>query len=100
MNTIKYDFTAKQAVDSIRNAQPLAIMPADLAQKLLRVYANSLRVSNHESIIEKHIADLNKTKNMDEAIEVSLNFVEERVLIQNVSNEVWDAYEVKEDKIG
>jgi hypothetical protein len=97
MNNIVFDFTqASQAKVLLKN-QPTALMPAVLAQKLLRMYAKELTKAKVEDIIEEHIHHLMIAKDngdLKRAIEASLTFVAERELIKNIADEQWDAYAV------
>lgn len=92
---IVLDFTVNKAIESLTAGQPLAVMPAELAKRLLRSYANTLQSRSVNSIIHDHINDLSNCENMSQAVEVSLEFIQERELIQNVQYGNWDAYEVK-----
>lgn len=86
------DFTtAQQPV----NNQDLAIMPADLAKRLLRLMAKHLNTTAISFIVEEHVDVLRACSTMEEVLTVSGNFIQERVLIENVISENWDAYEVK-----
>ena len=85
---VTFDFSA--AV----NNQELAVMPANLAQKLLKEWADRLSSSTHEEILNEHIGDLQKTHSMAKVIELSRDFANERELIMNISQRNWDAYAV------
>lgn len=93
---ITLDFTSEKALNGLTAGEPLALMPASLAKKLLTNYANSLRSSTAEEIINKHIHELQRAADMDDAIQMSLDFVTERDLIKNVCNGNWYAYNVTE----
>jgi hypothetical protein len=94
---ILFDFTQQSQVNATLENQPVAVMPVELAQKLLRMYATKLSSSNNGDIIDKHIAtliDLRNNRDLDGAIKASLLWIAERELIQNVQHENWDAYAV------
>lgn len=92
-NNLKFDFTT--SINGVVNNQPIAILPAELAQRVLKVYAESLMTTLSRSIIDKHISNLKEADNVTEALEISLEFIQERELVQNVLQAKWDAYEVK-----
>lgn len=97
---IVLDFSTSKSVGNVIAHEPLAIMPSELARKLLRIYAESLGETSAYKIIERHIEKLEECKhgagNITKALEVSLNWVRERELIQNIQNENWDAYSTVE----
>lgn len=78
--------------------QDVAIMPASLAKKLLRVHADILsRTSAHE-IVNLLIESLKPCKNqgdLNNAVQVCQDFVNERLLIDNILKENWDAYKTE-----
>ena len=87
------DFTTNEAVEN----QEIAIMPAGIAKLALEALAQNLKVSSPEMIIDNHISLLNSIKNghrdrVEEAIKASLDFVNLRSLIKNVSKGNWDVY--------
>lgn len=89
---IVLDFTtAQQPV----NNQDLAIMPASLAKRLLRLMAIHLSTATLSSTVEEHVDVLRVCSTMEEVLTVSGNFIQERVLIENVKTENWDAYTVQ-----
>jgi hypothetical protein len=96
MNNIVLDFSANQQFNNLLANQPLAVMPADLAKRLLTNYANRLHTAKFATIMNDHIQVLSNVENMTEAINASLSFVQERELIQNCVNQNWDAYAVPE----
>lgn len=92
-NKITLDFT--QATSQ----QEVAVMPAKLAQKLLKDYAKNLSYATARDIIQLHMKDLEHCKNMNDlksAVEISANFVQERQLITNISEGNWDVYKVEQ----
>jgi hypothetical protein len=95
---ITLDFTANNSVKNLTENQPLAVMPAGLAKKLLEMYAENLARSSNQDIITRHIKNLSKiseTGDLQAAMEASLEWIAERELIQNIQHDYWDAYEVK-----
>lgn len=82
--------------------QPLAIMPAALATKLLLSYINGLTKSNSWKIITAHIRKLEETRDNKDGADLaaarrlSLGWLQERELIDNIIAGNWDKYEVKE----
>ena len=97
---ITLDFTAGKSLNNIATEQPLAIMPAVLAQKLLSMYAEKMYYSSADAIISRHADDLKQYANandLDGAIQASLSWVMERELIANIQSGNWDAYAVAED---
>lgn len=95
---IKFNFATQNVVNQVVENQELAVMPAALAQKLLRIYANNLSTDTSDSIIQDHINTLRncqRERDLDGAIKASLAWVAERDLIQNIVHENWDAYKVE-----
>lgn len=95
---ITHNYSTQQAINNVTANQAMAVMPADLAQTLLRIFAEKVRYASSAAIIEDLITKLGKCADQGDigsAIEVSLNWVAERELIQNIINEKWDAYEIK-----
>lgn len=94
---ITLDFTQKAQIEAVKDNQPLAVMPAVLAQKLLRMYATKLSRSSNTAIIDEHINMLKQYTelgDLDGAILASMSWLAERELIQNITHENWDAYTV------
>lgn len=92
---IKFNFATQNAVNQVIENQELAVMPAALAQKLLRMYAKELTSSTNRVIINDHIEVLRGCANendLDAAISASLVWAAERDLIQNIMHENWEAY--------
>ena len=92
MNTpnVVLDFTRN-------NSQPLAIMSAPLAKKLLQIMADRLQGARAEDIIADFISNLQHggDANLEHVVNTAATFVEERTLIDNVVAENWDAYKVE-----
>lgn len=95
-NNIVLDFTQNKSMESLLAGQPVAIMPAELAKKLLRMYAEKLQRVKFEGLKLEHCEDLSRSLNMDELIAKQVSFVVEQELIQNITHEQWDAYAVPE----
>ena len=92
---IVLDFTAEKAVDGVLAGQPLAIMPASLAKKLLKDYANKLVKSTSYDIIRSFKDSIHSEK---DSIEIVMgkcaDFIQERSLIENCSKENWEVFSV------
>ncbi len=90
-HNIVLDFTS---VDT--TGEEVALMPAWLAKSLLENLA--LQASSSRAIIGSHIDDLREVMSaedaMQQAIELSLRFVQSRQLIANIKAENWTAYTV------
>lgn len=95
MSNIVLDFTKNQAIESLVVNQPVAVLPAELAKKLLKDYARRLTRVRLDEIKEELIASINAGENMDNLMQTSIQFVQEHELIQNVVAENWDAYSVE-----
>ena len=101
---ITLDFTAEKAVNGAVAGQPLAIMPALLAKKLLKDYAKKLQHGTAEDILRPLInsmEDLLMGKGTDSnsesvylATQLCAEFIQERTLIDNCAQENWDAFTV------
>jgi len=83
-----YDFSV------VNTKQDLAIMPVVLAKKLLQIYAKKLKNATAEYIIKEHVYALNACTSLDEAVDASLCFVQERELIDNITENNWNAYAI------
>ena len=92
---ITLDFTIKATVEGLTAGQPLAIMPADLAQRLLMSYASQLKYADITDIIGAYADDLKMSRTIGEAITKSLSFIQERQLIDNINAGNWDSYTVQ-----
>lgn len=91
---VQYDFSKV-----IEKDQSLAILPAKLAKQLLGLYASQLKASSIKYIKDQLKDSIDESSTIEEIIEVAQDFINERVLIDNIFNEKWDAYEVKEPLI-
>jgi hypothetical protein len=92
---ITLDFTANKAMESVTANQPLAIMPAELAKKLLKDYAKRLVNTSAEDIIDAFKADINPTlDSIPDVMNKAASFIQERMLIENCAQENWDAFAV------
>lgn len=86
-NNITLDFTVSQTINSLTKDQALALMPANLAKRALKALAHQMQRSSLDEIIDDYTRDLKNTNSLDKAITVSISFVEERSLIQNITHE-------------
>jgi len=86
------------------STQPLAIMPARLAVKLLKDYADSLVHSNVHDITKRHTDHLlhlaGSGSPLREIVDASLEFVNERTLINNVKEGNWEVYNITDTNLG
>lgn len=78
--------------------QPVAVMPAELAKKLLKMYAKGLYKAAPRDIILPIIDELQGIINdkeghsVERAVQACMQFVAERQLIDDCSKENWNAY--------
>lgn len=95
---IKFNFATQNVVNQVVDNQELAVMPAALAQKLLRIYAEGLVETSNRSIINQHrevLKGFAENNDLNGAILETLSWIAERDLIQNIMHENWDAYKVE-----
>lgn len=79
-------------------SKEVAVMPAELAKRLLIMLANNLSETSTSSIIDNLIDELRANrKDMSMAIKLATTFVQERELIANVLNGNWNAYSTVAD---
>jgi len=95
-NKVVLDFTQINSPE-----QDVAMMPANLAKKLLKDYAEKLTRASGRDILNHHMAELEGILHSDgdvlaKGIQCSIEFVQERQLINNIVAENWNAYEVVE----
>lgn len=98
---IVFDFTVNKTMENLIANQPVALMPAALAQKLLTTYAERLVKASPQDIIAEHIDSLlpvQKEGNLAVALDISLNWLQERDLIQNIAAKKFDLYTVKPEE--
>ena len=93
--TVVLDFTSNKSINGMLAGQPVAIMPAELAKKLLADYATKLSKTTLSSIIEEHVSELRESKNHQDMMVKSIEFIQERELIQNCATKNWEAYTVE-----
>lgn len=96
---ILFNFANGGSLDSLSTNQPMAVMSAELAKRLLKRYADSLVDATPEGIIRDHIDVLTSYANdndLNGAIGASLGWMKERDLIDNVSKGNWNVYAVPE----
>lgn len=89
------DFTSNKSINGMLTGQPVAIMPAELAKKLLADYAIKLNKTTLSSIIEEHVSKLRESKDHHDMMVKSIEFIQERELIQNCATKNWEAYTVE-----
>lgn len=95
---ITMNFTQNNSFTNLAANQPVAVMPTELAKKLLKLYANQLVNGSNKSIINTHIEELQAfahAHDLQGAMETSISWLTERELILNITNENWDAYKVE-----
>jgi len=93
MKNVTLDFTSSNRTEEI------AMMPANLAKKLLKDFAKRLKMASKEEIINEHCTELQKSKTVKEAVELSTDWANERYLIEEVSNENWNAFKVPDEQM-
>lgn len=101
-NNIVLDFSGNKSMDTMLAGQPLAIMPAELAKKLLKIYANTFIRADAADIINDHITDLHiaaAEKDLNTAMKISFEWLQERDLIKHILCDDWDAYKVDREDI-
>lgn len=96
MNNITLDFTASKSVSNAVANQPVAVMPAGLAKRLLQMYASELASASSRHILSGYRDGIDIHGTIEEAIVGALEFVQERELISNITTGNWDAYKVEE----
>lgn len=89
------DFTINKSIENQTGGQPLAIMPSELAKKLLKMYADKLVKASAYNIIAEFRDKLIDCKTVNESVVCALEYVQERDLIGNCAAENWDAYKVE-----
>ena len=89
INNLVYNF-AVNALDQ----QPLAVMPASLAKKLLFEFAEKLERVSLNTIKGALIDDIRDASDVAGIISAATNFVNERILVDNINAGNWDAYAV------
>ena len=94
---ITLDFTVNKAMESVTNNQPLAIMPAELAKKLLKEYAKRLVDATAYSIIRDFKDNIDpQNDSIPDVMNKCASFIQERMLIENCAQENWDAFAVED----
>lgn len=95
---IRFNFATKKTIDVATDNQELALMPAELAQKLLRIYTRNLQTARASDIINNLIGDLRtcaEKQDIGLAVNTAFSWIAERELINNIKEENWDAYKVQ-----
>lgn len=98
---ITLNFTAEKAVNGAIAGQPLAIMPAELAKKLLKDYATKLVSASDSDIIKPLMEDIEiayRHGTVNDAVLVCAQFIQERTLIDNCAKENWNVFAVKSEQ--
>lgn len=93
---IVLDFSGKKTLEGLVIEQELAVMSANLATKLLKQYAVRLKSATLSEVIQSHVDDLRTAANIETVVNLSIEFVETRSLIENVIKANWGMYAVKE----
>lgn len=92
-NNVVFDFTQTNSQVDV------AIMPASIAQRALHALAEQCSRTSPHAIMNEHVKHLSKlaedTQNYSAFIAASQDFVQERVLMDNIQKENWDAYAVQ-----
>lgn len=98
---ITHNFTGQQSLNNLSKNQELAVMPAELATKLLIKYASGLSNATTREIVDAHIDALLECRDnptINKAVQVSMSFIAERELIKNIIAGNWDAYKVQKEE--
>ena len=99
-NNIVLDFTANRAMEGVTADQPLAIMPAELAKKLLKEYAKRLVNASAYDIIDAFKSDIHPgDDSIPDVMNKAAGFIQERQLIENCAKENWDAFACNQESI-
>ena len=96
MNKITLDFTVNKAMDFAVENQEVAIMPAN---KLLKEYARKLSKDSTFNIVDPLVNALIKVSQSDtqtsaDAVQLCIEFIQERCLIEACANEQWEKFTV------
>ena len=99
MKNVTLDFTVNKAMDFVVENQDLAIMPANLAKKLLKEYARILSKDSTFNIVDPLVNALIKVSQSDtqtsaDAVQLCIEFIQERCLIEACANEQWEKFTV------
>lgn len=96
MNKVVLDFIVVQTMDQIE--QDVAVMPANLAKKLLKDYAQKLIKGTTWDVVNplanKMIDIAQGNGEVKDAVQACLEFIQERTLIESCAKEHWDNYKV------
>lgn len=91
---IRLDFTSRSIIGSVLDKQEVAIMPAWLAVRLLKDMADELIAVPMDRIIEDQVTALRAAKDMQAAINASIEFAQMRHLVENVAKENWEVFTI------
>lgn len=100
MKNVTLDFTVNKAMDFAVENQELAVMPANLAKKLLREYAQNLQRSTVYTIVEPISETLHriaKEGSVEDAVQACVEFIQERSLIEACASEDWGKFSVNSE---
>lgn len=96
---IVLDFTNNEkSLQELTANQELAIMPAHLAQQLLYDWAQRLQQTSLQAILDDYAAMIVHAKSIDEAKQISIEFVQTRELIDACAKCNFDKYAVNNNK--
>lgn len=89
------NYAAEHILNGLTAGQELAVMPANLAKRLLKNYVDQLVNSSTRSILNDHAEEIRNCGSIEKAVQLSVEFVAERTLIANIENGDWDAYKIE-----
>lgn len=96
VQNVIYDFCNTKLLES----QPVAVMPAGMARKLLEFSSFFIRNMSFEEIKADIIKDLHQAPTIEELELRALSFIQMRELLDNVEKKNWSAYSVLEEDEG
>lgn len=104
MSKVVLDFTVDHTMALVVENQEVAVMPATLAKKLLKEYAQNLVKGNKYQIIDPLIdALIRVVKEQDgevnDAVHLCVEFIQERTLIEACAKEDWNKFAVSENNM-
>lgn len=104
MKNVTLDFTVNKAMDFVVENQDLAVMPANLAKKLLNDYAKKLVYASTYSVVDPLVNQLlniaqSTDKTSADAVEACIEFIQERFLIEACANEDWGKFDVPKEAV-
>lgn len=99
MQNIVLDFTVNKSIEQLTVNQPLAVMPAELAKRLLQMYAENLVRTSSSNIIRNFKATINVEGTVEQSVDAALTYIQERELVNNVMQGNWDVYTVEQSAV-